>query len=194
MQFSVRPAVAEKFFVIIVQNAIKTLASKQMPFPKIIPKDQESIPINTGRSFKNRAGMVFGRLTAIKPLRSTIPGGIMWMCKCQCGNTIEIVSSNLNKTRSCGCLIKEGLIKMSTKHGFTKNGEKPVEYRIWSHIKERCYNPNATHYEDYGGRGIKMCRRWLNSFPNFLEDMGKRPDGMTIERINSNGNYNPKKL
>lgn len=76
------------------------------------------------------------------------------------------------------------------KHGFASHGKIP-EYKLWGHIKERCYNKNAAHYDLYGGRGIKMCKRWRKSFPNFYRDMGKRPEGMTIERKNSNGHYSP---
>jgi hypothetical protein len=71
------------------------------------------------------------------------------------------------------------------KHGYRRS----VEYRIWSHIKGRCCNPNDTNYADYGGRGIKICKKWRHSFLAFLRDMGKRPNGMQIDRIDNNGNY-----
>ena len=71
---------------------------------------------------------------------------------------------------------------------------KSVTYRSWQHMKDRCNNPNNTHYKYYGGRGIKVCERWLdkeNGFINFLEDMGERPNGLTLDRIDVNGNYEP---
>ena len=75
------------------------------------------------------------------------------------------------------------------KHGYAN---KTAEYRAWGHIKSRCYNPNVYNYNNYGGRGIAMCDRWLNSFENFLLDMGDRPSAKhSIDRINSNGDYEP---
>ena len=64
------------------------------------------------------------------------------------------------------------------------------EYRIWIYMKQRCNNPNNTSYHRYNGRGIKVCKRWLR-FESFYRDMGDRPKGMTIERKNNNGNYEP---
>src|ERR1035437_5533989 len=72
-------------------------------------------------------------------------------------------------------------------HGKTNT----VEYIIWGHITQRCYNPSCKQYADYGGRGIKMCQRWFDSFFAFLTDMGPRPNGLTIDRINNDGNYEP---
>lgn len=69
--------------------------------------------------------------------------------------------------------------------------DKSPEYTAWRNIKQRCYNPNNLKYVTYGGRGITMCDRWLNSFPNFYEDMGERPKGMTIDRIDNDGPYSP---
>ena len=64
-------------------------------------------------------------------------------------------------------------------------------YSRWQDMKQRCGNPNNIHYKDYGGRGIKVCERWLHSFKNFYKDMGDPPKGLTLERINNNGNYEP---
>lgn len=64
-------------------------------------------------------------------------------------------------------------------------------YRVWMSMKQRCTNSNNSRYKDYGGRGIIVCARWLNNFLNFLEDMGERPEGLTLDRINNNGNYEP---
>jgi len=73
-------------------------------------------------------------------------------------------------------------------HGMSKT----TEWNIWENLRQRCGNPNHPRYEDYGGRGITGCKRWNDSFANFLEDMGKRPDGMTLDRIYNNAGYNPK--
>ncbi len=64
-------------------------------------------------------------------------------------------------------------------------------YSSWQCMKQRCYNTNKDSFKNYGGRGITVCDRWLNSFETFLEDMGERPEGMTLDRINSNLNYEP---
>ena len=65
-------------------------------------------------------------------------------------------------------------------------------YKRWIAMKQRCYNPNHNAYNNYGGRGIKICERWLNSFSNFFADMGERPNGMTLDRINNDGDYTPR--
>lgn len=70
-------------------------------------------------------------------------------------------------------------------------GSKSLEYGVWAAIKRRCYNPNAAFFARYGGRGIVMCERWRTSFDSFMEDMGPRPEGGTIDRIDNDGNYEP---
>lgn len=77
------------------------------------------------------------------------------------------------------------------KHGHCRHGTVSVEYRAWVHMKDRCLNPRCKIYPYYGGRGIKVCRRWLNSYPNFYSDMGNRPNGMTLERKNNRLGYSP---
>jgi hypothetical protein len=81
--------------------------------------------------------------------------------------------------------------KLGLKHGYAQTGMKHPLYTIWSAMKDRCHNPNNKQYADYGGRGITVCDRWRNSFPNFLEDMGERPEGLTLERSDNDGNYEP---
>lgn len=141
-----------------------------------------------GRRLIDRTGKRNGKLVAIS-IFDIQPSGARWICQCDCGK--RVVISNITRTKSCGCLIIENLRAISLKHGFNVGNVRTVEYRIWSHMKERCYYPKAAHFKDYGGRGIKVCKRWLNSFPNFLKDMGKRPAGMTIDRKNNDGDYEP---
>jgi hypothetical protein len=105
--------------------------------------------------------------------------------ECYCGNKFEARYSHVKEgnIKSCGCLFKIS----NTTHGKSKM----VEYNIWAGIKKRCTNPKYDAYKYYGGRGIKMCDRWYNSFDNFYEDMGPRPSNLSIDRIDNNGNYEP---
>jgi len=140
----------------------------------------------------NIVGERFTRLTVIK--FEEIRGRYSyWLCRCDCGNE-TIVRGNLltyGSIKSCGCLHIEAAQKQGKrkrKHGKTKT----AEYNAWCGAKARCYNPNDKAYLNYGGRGIKMCKRWRDSFDDFLEDMGKRPSQKhTIERINNDGDYSP---
>jgi len=111
-----------------------------------------------------------------------------WVCQCDCGtrSVVDGVHLRRGKTRSCGCLRTEQL----TTHGYTA-GYTRSTYRIWDAMRQRCTNPNHSHYRRYGGRGISVCHRWLHSFEDFLADMGPRPEGYSIERINNDGNYEP---
>jgi hypothetical protein len=78
-----------------------------------------------------------------------------------------------------------------TKHGHARRGKHSPEYQTWKGMIERCENPNHIGFKYYGGRGIKVCARWRKSFANFLADMGPRPKGKQIDRIDSNGDYKP---
>jgi hypothetical protein len=97
--------------------------------------------------------------------------------------------------RSCGCLHREAAAQrgqLNRTHGEGAPGRKSIEYKAWGSMKERCYRLRATRYAQYGGRGIKVCDRWLNSFENFLADMGRRPSPEhSIDRIDNDGNYEP---
>jgi hypothetical protein len=109
-----------------------------------------------------------------------------WVCICECGNLSSVSGDALrrNTTKSCGCLTSEVASKTKKTHGLTKSRT----YKTWINMIQRCSNPKAENYPRYGGRGISICERWL-IFENFLEDMGHRPDGMTIDRIDVNGHY-----
>lgn len=91
------------------------------------------------------------------------------------------------KSRSCGCLKNEATKERSTKHG----GYLTTTYNIWTNMKQRCCNPKTPGYKDYGGRGITVCQRWLDSFQNFLIDMGERPANAQIDRVDNNKGYFP---
>lgn len=134
-------------------------------------------------------GMTFTRLKTIEMFRSSdIRKRIIYKCICDCGNIVNVYADNLLKgaSRSCGCLRKDICAEMQTIHGFTKT--RP--YRIWSHMKGRCYCKTDQFYKDYGGRGIIVCDEWKKSFVNFINDMGQPPSNKhSIDRIDNNGNY-----
>jgi hypothetical protein len=115
----------------------------------------------------------------------------MLYCVCDCGNKTDVLTYQIGgKTKSCGCL-KVSLTKLAkTTHGQTSSRTKTATYATWASIKLRCNNSKQTNYHLYGGRGITYCERW-EKFENFLEDMGEKPDGLSIERIDVNGNYEP---
>ena len=110
------------------------------------------------------------------------------ICDCTQLTTVgknELVSGN---TRSCGCLEKETSKIVNTKHGKAKTRE----HNIWLGLKQRCLNKNNKHYKNYGGRGISISPKWVNSFENFISDMGNAPDAKhSLDRIDNNGNYEP---
>ena len=113
-----------------------------------------------------------------------------WICLCDCGNQTIVANSNLknNHTKSCGCHKKEAAGTHSLTHGKTKT----KEYRAWRSMKERCSLPSNIMWKNYGGRGIKICDRWIGSFECFLKDMGELPfKGAQLDRIDNNGNYEP---
>jgi hypothetical protein len=137
------------------------------------------------------SGKRFGRLIAISACGYAGPH-IVWKCICDCGveKVVRATSLSLGATQSCGCLrIKMPRTRVGPDHRYAL--EIP-EYRVWSGMKNRCYNPNERRFRHYGGRGIIVCERWKNDFSAFYEDMGPRPtDKHTIERVDVNGNYCP---
>lgn len=136
---------------------------------------------------KNRTGQRYGRLIAVDVAPHS-GRGVHWSCVCDCGAAIVVRSDSLGSgnTRSCGCLHRDEFAATIRTHGAT--GTRT--HRIWKSIKTRCLNPKHHTYATYGGRGITLCERW-HSFENFLADMGECPDGHSIDRVDSDGNYSP---
>lgn len=139
-------------------------------------------------------GEVFGRLTVLQmDLSLAGRGCVYWECLCECGNKISVPTGRLKsgKTRSCKCLSKDTTGARFFKHGMTKT----KEHRAWHDMKDRCLSLKNKKYPRYGGRGIKVCDRWLDSehgFENFLADMGPCPGpGYSIERKDNDGDYCP---
>lgn len=115
-------------------------------------------------------------------------GNKRYYCLCDCGKKFISYRFNIKKgIESCGCQRVKRMVERSTKHKMTNT----PTYRSWISMKSRCYDKNKDNYHRYGGRGIKVCDRWLKSFDNFYGDMGDRPKGSTLDRINVNGNYCP---
>jgi hypothetical protein len=140
-------------------------------------------------------GRRFGRLVVLSRNGSCTSGGAIWSCMCDCGEIKSILGKSLRSgvTQSCGCLGKErrtaASVLAKTKHGETAGGNSRT-YRIWANMMTRCTNPKASNFAYYGGRGIRVCDRW-ETFQNFLDDMGKAPSGLTIDRKNTDLNYEP---
>lgn len=141
---------------------------------------------------KQLTGQVFGRLMVVERFRSR-NGRVTWLCRCECGKLHEAVSHALTSghTKSCGCWRDERNTSTPAKHGHaSRNSGLSATYQSWRGMWTRCTNPNVKSYKNYGGRGVTICDRWKD-FGAFLEDMGERPDGRTLDRINVNGNYEP---
>jgi len=146
------------------------------------------------RRVKNLLGRNFGYLVVIEFAYFNKWRNACWKCECRCGKIIFVRSGGLcsGHTKSCGCLRQETTRKRSYKHGHRIGGAVSAEYHSWHSMKQRCENENREKYRRYGARGISVCRRWRNSFENFLKDMGKRPgSGYSLDRIDNNGNYEP---
>lgn len=132
---------------------------------------------------KYHAGQRFGSVVLINHV-----GNGYWKLRCDCGKEFvsRVYPYKIGKNRTCGCSLYDGSRQTTHDHSRTNI------YRIWQGIKRRCYNPKYSGFENYGGRGIKMCDRWLHSFENFLADMGERPGKeYSIDRIDVNGDYSP---
>lgn len=145
--------------------------------------------------FKDLTGLKFNHLLVNSINLKDSNGNLKWNCTCDCGNTIVVYGDNLrrNHTKSCGCKKGQIISAKKIKHGCSKSKEITAEYRTWSNILSRCYNKKASAYERYGGVGISVCKRWRDSFENFLLDMGERPSKFhSIDRYpDKNGNYCP---
>lgn len=134
-------------------------------------------------------GHKYGKLSPVRFIGRDKHGHRVWECLCDCGSTKPVTVNHLRagNVKSCGCSSK--LLEMEAKkrdyRSFTKT------YKTWNSMKSRCLHVSNPEYFRYGGAGITICDRWLESFDNFLEDMGERPEGLTIDRVDPQGNYEP---
>ncbi len=140
------------------------------------------------RTLIDLRGQKFSRLMVLERRKNTPDNGASWLCLCDCGKK-KIISSaaiRTGNTLSCGCLKRELDKTRNLIHGMSRSPENAIR----SAMIQRCTNPNSKDYPYYGGRGIRVCKRWLRSFENFFADMGKRPSKkFELDRKNNNGDY-----
>ena len=146
---------------------------------------------------ENLIGRTFGRLTVIADAeRRKLPCGqfqTMFLCRCICGNENPVSAHCLKKgsTISCGCYKYEVDKLRKLTHGSSRRGTRSPTYSTWAAMKNRCTNSRDYAYRNYGARGICVCDKWADSFIEFLADMGEKPSGCSLDRIDVNGNYEP---
>jgi hypothetical protein len=120
-------------------------------------------------------------------------GRFRHLCRCDCGKIIPVKPSELRSRRyiSCGCVDLQRCRTFRLRHGHWAGRKPTPEWNAWNHMLQRCSNPKDCKYEHYGGRGIRVCKRWKDSFEAFLADLGPRPPGQLLDRIDPNGHYEP---
>ena len=135
------------------------------------------------------SGSKFNHLTVVEQVGRDNFGEVMWKCRCDCGNFAIVRSSKLRagSTISCGCVKAARIGSLNRTHG----GGATPEYRSYRAMLRRCYDTKHRAYQWYGARGIKVSERWLNSFPAFVSDMGPRPEGFTLDRLDNDRDYSP---
>lgn len=143
-----------------------------------------------GFCFQDLTGQKFNRLTILGFAGQNKAKQSLWYCCCECKKLVKVAASDLKTghTTSCGCFLIERATVANTTHGHNKKGGPSQTYRVWQNMLNRCQNPKTPRFKDYGNRGITVCKRW-QSFENFLSDMGERPKGLTLERIENDKGY-----
>ena len=142
--------------------------------------------------FKYKVGHVFGKLVLLERIASKPQPKGRFLCFCGDKFISDIGNVVGGNTTSCGCYRRKiNTVRarlLFTRHGHGKKGTESPTYISWSGAKKRCLNSSHDSWKYYGGRGIKVCKRWMK-FENFLKDMGERPEGTSIDRVNNDGNY-----
>jgi len=145
-----------------------------------------------GKPIRQLVGERFGMLLVVEPA-GFAKGRALWRCVCDCGATDVIAIGNVlqqGNKKSCGCATGAMVSAAKRRHGHA--GARTKIYQCWKGMKKRCANPNEAAWPNYGGRGIKVCDRWRNSFEAFYADVGDPPEpGLTLDRINNDGDYEP---
>jgi hypothetical protein len=162
----------------IKQNNLKNGNSKSCGCQKGYQKRKNN-PILIGKRF--------GRWLVLGDCKAQKPGQYYWLCQCDCGTKKQVREFYLlnGASKSCGCVARETYLGEQGTHGYTGT----PSYYSWAGMIERCTNSNHQHWKFYGGRGISVCDRWISSFENFLADMGEKPKGLSLDRIDVNGDY-----
>lgn len=145
------------------------------------------------RYFKDLTGQKFGRLSVIA-IDGKRDSNFCWRCMCDCGAVITVRSGSLvyGTTQSCGCLQRDRARASAIERAKTRKRIIPrKEYEAWRSAKDRCINPECAAYPHYGARGITMCPEWMNDPVAFYRDMGPSAPGLSLDRINNDGNYEP---
>lgn len=141
-------------------------------------------------TYQMSPGDVFGNLTLVSSFRRKGPGPRFWICKCSCGGSKTARADALRRgaTKSCGCWEQT----WKTVHGECKGGAQTAEYKTYYSMLQRCYNPSHESYKHYGGRGVRVCKEWKESYNKFLAHIGRRPTKHhQIERNDNDGDYTP---
>lgn len=145
------------------------------------------------KTFNDISGRKFHRWTVLGFDENRAHGEYYWICRCECGTEKSINGGSLaaGQSKSCGCLRVEVSTQKSITHGHArrKQGKISPEYYSYQSMIQRCHNPKDEDFPNYGGRGITVCEEWIRGFEFFLSDMGRRPDGMTLDRINNSLGY-----
>lgn len=167
----------------LLRHALQALAQARRPVRRAV----------SGRPRTIVPGRLFGRLVVLGDHSRDKRGNVLYLCRCDCGTDATVRAASLLKgnTRSCGCLAREVSAERERTHGHTVGRQHSRTYKSWLTMMQRCTNPQHHKWEHYGGRGITVCERWRYSFEAFLEEMGERPEGRTIDRIDPDGNYEP---
>lgn len=154
--------------------------------------------INLPAKAKDHRGERHGRLVMVGPVGQGRNGDIIWLAKCDCGGEMRDRYYNIRHSKGCGCHRAERMATLQLQHGHAREREldgTPIPrertYCTWLSMKARCYDRNHDHYDLYGARGIRVCDRWKNDFSAFLADMGIRPPGRTLDRIDGRKDYSP---
>lgn len=147
--------------------------------------------IPKGAPHHDLVGRVFADLTVTSHVPSQFGKPGKWLCRCICGqerlNSTHMLNSG--RAKSCGCTKYKRIGDKKRTHGHSTSLGNSRTYRIWTNMKTRCLNPKASNFSWYGGRGIGIDRQWVESFDAFLRDMGEAPSGLTLDRVDGDGNY-----